>query len=269
MSNTNHNVLKIAPKTWRIDEFGLDTMYLLEGDERALLIDTGTGVADLRALVEKLTDKPYDVAATHGHSDHVGGCVQFPSMYIHPDDVEMAHPTLEGKQNYAQRILERYPTDDAGFTVEDIVDGPLPEMIPLREGHVFSLGGRDIEVLEVPGHTRGSVVFLDRKNKLLFSGDAVNPIFLLVMPAPTREDAVRDFAVAAKRLRTLRGEAFTASWGGHDVNDPIDPRVLDDLITCAEGILDGTIQAAQKKIHIFDAPFYSVGTANIVTTLHE
>ncbi|WP_010258658.1 MBL fold metallo-hydrolase [Treponema primitia] len=266
MVNTNHGVHKITSHTWLIDEFGLDTQYLLEGTERSLLIDTGTGVADLRALVEKLTGKPYDVAATHGHNDHTGGCIQFPQLFIHPDDIAMVNPTLENKQDYAAKILERYGAGDRpGFSLSDIVDGPLPKMIPICGGHTFDLGDRIIETLEVPGHTAGSIVFLDRKNHLLFSGDALNPIFLLWIDAPSPVDAARIFLGKAKQIAAMRRDgAFEAMYGGHCDKDPLDPQVLPDLIACAEGIIDGSISKKHKKIHIFDAPFYSFGLADIL-----
>lgn len=66
-------VSEIAYRTWCIDEYGMDAMFLLEGDEKALLIDTGTGVFDIPELVRQLTNKPVMVALTHGHIDHAGG----------------------------------------------------------------------------------------------------------------------------------------------------------------------------------------------------
>ena len=64
-------VSEIAWRTWCIDEFGMDALFLLEGSEKALLIDTGTGLFDIPALVAELTDKPLIVALTHGHVDHI------------------------------------------------------------------------------------------------------------------------------------------------------------------------------------------------------
>jgi glyoxylase-like metal-dependent hydrolase (beta-lactamase superfamily II) len=276
MGNTNHSVHTIlsaaGERTWLIDEFGLDTQYLLEGKNRALLIDTGTGVADLRTLVEKLTDKPYDVAATHGHNDHVGGSVQFPRMLIHPEDIEMVRPTRESKLEYASKILETYRTNDtndtngnAPFSLSDMPDGPLPELVPITEGFTVDLGNRTIEVIEVPGHTAGSIAFLDRKNRLLFSGDAFNPIFLLWLEFSPKDAAAR-FLGAAQKVTALKEKgAFTAMYGGHCDKDPLDEAILGDLVTCARGIVDGSITEKRKKIHIFYTEFYSYGKADITT----
>lgn len=69
---------KIAPNTWAIDDNGIDVIYLIAGTEHALLIDTGMGIGDLAAEVQKLTSLPLIVANTHGHIDHVSGNGQFP-----------------------------------------------------------------------------------------------------------------------------------------------------------------------------------------------
>jgi hydroxyacylglutathione hydrolase len=62
---------KLNENTWIINFMnGSQNMYLLEGREKALLIDTGWGAGNLRALVEKLTSKPVIVTNTHGHLDH-------------------------------------------------------------------------------------------------------------------------------------------------------------------------------------------------------
>src|SRR5699024_479599 len=62
-------------------------MHLVTGPERAVLIDTGFGIGDLRALVETLIDKPYDVFNTHFHGDHTLGNVQFDRVFIHRYDL--------------------------------------------------------------------------------------------------------------------------------------------------------------------------------------
>ncbi|MFJ5760653.1 MBL fold metallo-hydrolase [Neobacillus sp. NPDC093182] len=54
-----------------------ELMYLVEGTVRAALIDTGTGVGDLKAYIDNLTDKPYFVMLTHGHVDHAMGAPAF------------------------------------------------------------------------------------------------------------------------------------------------------------------------------------------------
>lgn len=57
--------------------------YLLLGDGRALLIDTGLGVSDIGAVVSSLTSLPVTVAATHVHWDPIGGHRHFSDIAVH------------------------------------------------------------------------------------------------------------------------------------------------------------------------------------------
>ena len=57
--------------------------YLVEGNNCALLIDTGLGICDISAEVKKLTDKPVTAVATHIHWDHIGGHKYYHDFYAH------------------------------------------------------------------------------------------------------------------------------------------------------------------------------------------
>ena len=66
------NIKELFPKVWVIDDHKAVNLYLVEGNDSALLIDTGIGAADLISQVKKLSEKPLIVINTHGHSDHAG-----------------------------------------------------------------------------------------------------------------------------------------------------------------------------------------------------
>ena len=130
-----------------------ESVYLLEGDDRSLLIDAGAWMPHLAETVAKLTDKPVSVVLTHGHGDHVGGVIGFPECWIHPADTIMIG---EGARHYGIKVHL------------------------LSEGEVIDLGGRQIEVLATPGHTSGSVTFFDKERGYGFSGDAFGSTNLLL-----------------------------------------------------------------------------------------
>jgi len=67
---------EISPKVWVISDHGSDNMYLIEGTDSALLVDTGLGSADLATYVKKMTTKPLIIVITHGHPDHAGSDYQ-------------------------------------------------------------------------------------------------------------------------------------------------------------------------------------------------
>ena len=77
---------KITENIRRIYGFSEEQMYLIEGGKRAALIDTGTGVGDLRGYVEEFTDKEIAVILTHGHLDHALGAAPFDTIYMNRRD---------------------------------------------------------------------------------------------------------------------------------------------------------------------------------------
>ena len=83
---TDYPVKKIAENTYMISDFGFANCYLLVGEQKALLIDCGVGIGDLKGAAEKIADKPLVVVGTHGHVDHVGGDGQFDEIYLHKND---------------------------------------------------------------------------------------------------------------------------------------------------------------------------------------
>ena len=77
-------------------EFKLVNAFLVEGEEKAALIDTGCGIGHLAETVRELTDKPLVILITHGHFDHDGGIKQFPGVpvYLHSADGRLMHQTV-------------------------------------------------------------------------------------------------------------------------------------------------------------------------------
>jgi len=156
--------------------------YLIEGDERALLFDTGNGIGDIRAVVDYLTDKPVTVLNSHGHFDHVGGNHGFDAIL--GLDTPFTRGRQEGQPNAAIRLevsaaaLCR-PLPE-GVTPENHVGRPYTISRFIRDGHRIDLGGRVLEVVGAPGHTPDAIALLDRDAGLMWTGDSyyAGPIWL-------------------------------------------------------------------------------------------
>lgn len=134
------------------------TGYLVTGTDKALVIDTMYGQEDLKEAVKTLTDLPLMLVNTHGHFDHTYGNLYFDKAYIHPADIGIAEAYFKA-DGFVQMMKET---------------GRKPaEFEPITEGTVIDLGGIELEIYETPGHTPGSIVLLDRKDRILFSGDTV------------------------------------------------------------------------------------------------
>ena len=185
-----------------------ESLYLVEGNSRAILIDAGARVPGLDQIVAKITTKPVTMMLTHAHGDHVGGVGPFPEVYLNAGDMPIVPNNM---RNYMGRI--RYLTD----------------------GEVIDLGGREIEVIFTPGHTAGSATFFDKANHYGFSGDAFGSTNLLVF---TNLSTVM---YTAERIENyMKKNDIRFLFPGHYSGDNLETlqRVIDIKDICRE-ILDG------------------------------
>ncbi|GHV43806.1 hypothetical protein FACS189490_14050 [Clostridia bacterium] len=182
----------------REGESSIYSMQLVIGDERAALVDTGVGFEkNLDAFVKQFTDLPVTVLLTHGHHDHYGNADLFGKVYM--DDRDSA-------------LLE-----ESAFKYKHIEDGDS-----------FDLGGVTLFAVSLPGHTPGSVCFIDKQNKFAFTGDAVNQHTWLwwdycLTPA---EYAVSLRGFAAK----LDEYGIKDIYHGHSM-EKLPPAILEDMIS--------------------------------------
>ncbi len=157
---------KISSRITLLRSLTGELLYLVEGEERVALIDTGTGVGGLKDLVNSLTDKPVLVLLTHGHVDHAMGAPEFEEVYMNPADIPVYQrmSPLSERQGYIQGGLD--PKLFAQIKETDYVP-PVPEQkfMALEEGMAFDLGSVHIDAYAYPGHTRGSMVFLIREER--------------------------------------------------------------------------------------------------------
>lgn len=143
----------MVPQRLQEDLYMLDDgrvrQFLILGSNAALLLDTGFTDSDVPTAVRTVTDAPLQVLLTHGDLDHAGGLGNFEEAWLHEKDWNLVHASTR--------------------------------LHPLREGDTFCCGDWKLQVIEIPGHTYGSVAFADFEKKVLFSGDSVQkggPIYL-------------------------------------------------------------------------------------------
>jgi glyoxylase-like metal-dependent hydrolase (beta-lactamase superfamily II) len=177
--------------------------YLVLGEERALLFDTGMGLAPIRPVVESLTPLPVTVLNSHTHYDHMGGNAEFEAVLGVDDAYALAHSrdgwsheSVAGELTPEALCAERLTAFDAsGFRVR-----PFQATSVVDEGQAIDLGGRRLEVLRLPGHSPDSLALLERERGLLWSGDTFyeGPIWLY-FPGTDLEA----YALSAARLAKL------------------------------------------------------------------
>lgn len=151
--------------------------YLIVGEERALLIDAGMGVGDIRAVVEGITSLPVTLLVSHAHFDHVGDAWRFAGdcpVLVHPLEAERLRAGTPNAR--LRRFFEpRYvlgPLPDGYDPETATIPGVEPSGF-VNGGDVIDLGGRALEIIHAPGHEEGLLALLDRANRLLFSTDVV------------------------------------------------------------------------------------------------
>lgn len=222
---------KISPTTTRITAPGGELMYLAEGEEKAALIDTGSGLGFLRAYVEKLTDKPIIVLLTHGHVDHAMGAGEFETVYMnHVDDyIYEAHADMEFRRNglfLCPQSVEK----------EEIIPAkPLSEIRQMAGGDSFDLGKLHIDIYDLPGHTRGSVVMLLREERALLLGDACNYLTFLHEPYST---TVKEYKANLEALKPRVAGKFNTVYLSHGSGNG-STELIDGVIQVCEDIMNG------------------------------
>ncbi len=242
-------------RTWRIENYlqqaGMtqgSTMYLLEGSERALLVDTGqntpeeVGKNDLKTVVRRLLghnndgsgkSRPVDfvVAISHGHGDHTGKNSQMSDRTIYFPDLDWPR--------------------DAGPNYVPIKEGGGPaERGPGTAVGEIALGGRTIKAINLAGHTPGSLGYLDTENNMILTSDAIGSGLVWAHFGP-----IERYAESLRRLQAvlrpmdnpaiLPGHFYQISMGARGkppINGrPLDKQYVDDQLAAAEGVLSGKI----------------------------
>ena len=212
-------------------------MYLVIGTDRAVLIDTGTGIGRLEEVTATLTDLPVEVINTHEHYDHVGGNYRFENTAAHGDPAALKRladgRTLASMQKYKtdEYVFKPYPE---GF---DVANWAVPSHTPtrlLKNGDVIDLGSRLLEVIHIPGHSPGSIALLDRDNRVLFTGDHFFPGPLYCHEPDVEIDK---YVASNKKLADMVTD-YDHVLSGH--NDPwVDSEVIPRVSEAFETVFSG------------------------------
>ena len=230
---------EIAEKSWMIKNVGDHTpaiCYLVEGKDYALLIDSIIGIGNLKAFCETLTTKPIRLVNTHAHSDHIGGNFHFDHCYIHHRDIAFFQSMIGSRKEEVFEIAKSMAPDSLRelMTLDDNFKDWNPiKVYPLYDGDEFDLGDRVIEVVEAGGHTEGTIVLIDHRTRIAYSGDVCNSNTLLEFPNSLSISAYLNSLLRLKEHQS----AFDMMYGGHEI---FDPGIIDEAIETAAKVIAGT-----------------------------
>lgn len=182
-----YDAKEIAPGTWQIMSSG-DYHYLLLGDDIGVSIDTGYGAGNLRDYLSGLCgyDVPW-VINTHSHFDHTANNCYFDMAYMDRKAFDLAsipYPSFAGVA---------FPRDYSKTAVGD--------------GDIVPLPGRELEIIQIGDHTADGIAILDRKERLLFTGDEI------MLMGKTLNGSVEKWKADLEKLLVRRDE-FDRIYGG-------------------------------------------------------
>ena len=183
-----HHELKVgAPKDWNgnevpdvtlIQDYDSDKMYLVQGTDRAMVLDAGyfdaDDAANLYETARKIVGegKPIDLIIGHPHPDHVQMTHQFlcaenkalgAKVYVNERGIEVL-------RDYVKQfgVSSKMFADEAAAS--EAYDAQLET---LKNGDVYDMGGTKFNVIELPGHQVAGIMLFDTATGNLFTTDQI------------------------------------------------------------------------------------------------
>lgn len=269
MSNSftdgEYAVEQLTPSVWAIDSAADESMYLVKGSRRSVMIDTGSADESPLPLAERLCGTRPELALTHAHFDHMYHADAFETVYLHEKDIaawRILRPAVWLGCIGAGKKLKRFP---------------VRSYKALKDGDTIDLGDKSLRVVDAAGHTPGSAAFVDEADKLLFTGDAFGSGAYAWMWMPGCLCLSQYKASLTEMLRKLEPFSDYRLLGGHrrqgspsDTNPHAHELTLDtarDMIVLCEKILKGEAkpELSERNFGVKTDTYYD-GLGGIVLT---
>lgn len=235
MDLNDFQVTKLSPHLYRIVDALDVACYLVVGQERACLLDTCTGVGNIRQCVESITRLPLTVVLSHAHMDHCGGAGWFDNVWMNHSEL----PILKIHRDIPYRC--RFFNGHLGLCLEEKDFREVPESgyLDIPEGMELNLGGVTVRLLTGKGHTPGMVCPLILEDRALIIGDACDDNVLLF---DSFSSSVREYLGYLAKMLDLQ-DCYDHIYGNHGVFT-FSRELLDNVAECCRRIL------AHRDAHI-------------------
>lgn len=246
-------VAKIADNTYAISEYGhweKVHSFLLNGEEKAVLIDTGLGIDNIKRITDQLTDLPIDVVTTHVHADHIGSHGEFERIFVHPEDKDWLVNGIKGlsieqiRQDMSRDITLPVPDTFNPNTYRPFQGKPAGI---LNDGDKLDLGNRRLIIYHTPGHSPGHISILDETNGYLFTGDLLydkTPIYAFY-PSTNPVDLVNSLD------RIAQIPNITMVYGSHNTLG-LNPTILEEVKRAVKFLRENELTEFGTGIHQFN-----------------
>ena len=204
-------------------DYALGTTLVIERADKAVLIDTTMGRIGrdggiyqyIRDHVLKNRNADIEVFITHQHNDHIIGLASFvgapqvKKIYVHREDAPL--------------VLKMMGPDASKVTF-------------VKDGDRVPLGGKDIEVIGVRGHTFGAIVM--KYENFLFSGDSIGTGYVGISVI-----SLEEYVDSLKHLLERMGDGRYIVYGGHtgEVTTPLTDQYVRDMLDCVQRVVNHAI----------------------------
>jgi glyoxylase-like metal-dependent hydrolase (beta-lactamase superfamily II) len=261
-------VRRVTRHLWMIAEPGHVVNWLYVGSDRAVLVDSGTGIVPIRPVVDRLTNRPVTLVNTHYHFDHVGGNGAFRERLAGV----RGGPLLErgAPRDLLRRYLAAFPAIiaaararvaadpdafalapetevrdfPAAFDSEGWLPGRLPATMLLREGDEVDLGDRVLRVIDTPGHSPDGICLFDERHGILFAGDTLMEGALY---AHYDESSLPDLLASLTKLTALQ-DSVDAICAGHIPRAVAETTLIAETAAAVARVLGGAPYALGHDI---------------------
>ncbi|MDO3410020.1 MBL fold metallo-hydrolase [Saccharibacillus sp. CPCC 101409] len=246
-------VQPIGDSTFAISEYGhweKVHSFLLLGGQKAILIDTGLGIDNIKRVTDRLTALPIDVVTTHVHTDHIGGHGRFERIYVHELDRDWLENGITGlsieqiRRDIGRDITRPIPP---GFNPHAYTPFRGKPAGVLADGDALDLGGRTLSVYHTPGHSPGHLSFFDEREGFLFTGDLLygeTPIYAFY-PSTSPQDLIASWEKIADIPNVSR------VYGSHNTLG-LDAAILERAREAAGTLRDRGLAKFGTGIHRFE-----------------
>lgn len=217
MEEKKYEIVQIDETTWAIED-GIVRFFLLKGKNKAMFIDGGLDIDGIKDIAKDLVgaDFPLELINTHGDGDHVYGNKEFEWFYMHEADYKF----------YKQQ------------------HGGTSRLEPVTDGQIIDLGERPLQVIHVPGHTKGSIAVLDINHRALYPGDSVynGNVFMF-----GESRALDEYPASLMKLESM-DDMFDVIYASHQALE-YEPEQIGDMFDALERIFHGEVEPLVREFH--------------------
>ncbi|WP_373895403.1 MBL fold metallo-hydrolase [Virgibacillus natechei] len=253
LSDNWFTVQEIDDKTFAISEYGhweKVHSFLLVGDEKAALIDTGLGIDYIKRITDQLTNLPIIVITTHVHADHIGSHGAFDNIYVHKDEADWLVNGIKGLpieqiRKDIGRDITKPTLDTFDPTTYTPYQGEPTDV--LADGDRIDVGDRILKVLHTPGHSPGHLCIFDTEQGYLFTGDLLyteTPVYAFY---PTTDPV--DLVHSLEKIAHMKG--VSKVFGSHN-RLGIDPSILEEVQEAIKVLRDKDVVRHGTGVHAFE-----------------